>query len=859
MFKKLAVLLLAVVLVLQTVVPNLVAIANEYNAYETETSYEVEDIPAEEEEVETSIFVDEETPTDALEEAADISETDADQTDKEVQETETAEITSAFDHLEDFGWTREEIELYQILFAENRDLASIVFLKGWFLIDLVEYHELDQALLLIFDEIMEIEQGIWDKQDGIYQGYFSFEEVETFFVAATAAFLNLADEVQVLIDVILDEYGPMSPGGPILPDLPVSWTVEEYETFRVLLSAFRALYLEIRLPFSLIDQIVHYFWVGYDHDIDMLNMVLGMSGAGFTPENIRTLENTVFAIQELTFEFDPIYNDIMSDLFTFDEAMLITTTYKENLLELSLVLNDIFETLVITAWTAEELNTFWMLNEGNTWIYNNVSDLIAIARVFVENSVMLELWFGDQADEYLYLFQDLIVKFEQSELDHDTLLRQIIPNFLITFEEATRLLAENTELMLDIQSQLQNIFADHVQFWTYYEQESFQNILNIANAWHQATENLFAFINHLLAADHETIEQAFGLNPDEILILENMATAFAQSLADFEYVRAKGSAMLIPHDEAMDLLFASLDELSTFFNEFQEFFGMPDWTEDPDVVDDLFATYHETLRELFQLEAFIKSIVTYHELGQEHNLNLVETILLLDITNEEIAALQTLMALVNVVEREFLLARTLIQSGVLTTEMEIALINFNKARILDVINQILEIFGDEVEIGDNHENRLIQLLQEIESLNLNEADFTPESWKVFALAHEEALKVLETMDGIFDIMAMEDAYYHLRVALMALELLEEEPTIPSDPVPTDPEPTEPPTTTLPTEPVPTEPGATQPGATTPPTGGNNNQNLPQTGAVASHTALAGIAIAKMGVVAAFIKKSKRKY
>jgi len=413
MFKKLTVLLLAFLVVLQTMAPTAVALANEYLEDELPTTYEVEyddDVVEEGDDAQSAYEADE---VDADDETKDVEiepevEVDFDYEDEDEdifygvdeEEVELEEETDLVEEKEEpeafdsYDWTSEQWDEFWDLIDEYNDASDRVndlVSKAFDVIFTLDISEaLSTELQTLIDRNGDLFWEYFDLMDDVWDEIISFDDAVERLRAIINDFEGLALEFEVALDGL---------------EIPIrfNWTIEEWDIWY--------------------DLVAEYVTVE-DRIWDLL---------------FKYSVGSVFDLDELRDEFwgvsDEVWNTIVKNsLLPFDEASALL---KEAIVALEDLEARIEAVIVIDGWTPEQVNEWLVLLADNFDVRDRVNDLL----FFGEGKFDLD----DFSDEYW----DLVIE--------NWYLAESVRDGQLSFEDAELAILANTAAFEDLANRLEDL------------------------------------------------------------------------------------------------------------------------------------------------------------------------------------------------------------------------------------------------------------------------------------------------------------------------------------------------------------------------------------------------------------------
>jgi|GEM_PF-4240113 len=567
-----------------------------------------------------------------------------------------------------------------------------------------------------------------------------------------------------------------------------SWTDEQINTLWMLWDesdfAFWLVSDQLELPLA----IIHYYWISNDTGIDVLEIMTGFRFDQFTHEDINAFEGINGIFFELQHAFMVTMDDIFNDLLAFDDAVALLWDNIDATWVLLPMISAIFENIDTSSpiepdeplyvWTDAQWEQFHALLDANDEAWTNVMSALLIAPLILNaDATTLEAWFGDDAEAVVATLLEIFDKLWESDIAYDTYMYKVA-NGQVSFDAASAFLIADTALYWDIYAELQEI-RQRLDFsiWT---DDDYNEFAFLASEGVNAFFNVIDAVNFaesVLSMEPDVRESLFGFSADDILALEGIVVAFDQANQNFWTALDMGHSGMFAFEEVSTLMTESIATFLSITSDLQTLFGAEEWTNE--AFDDFVAFFFDYEIEIFHLlhlVEFAELIIHYHYLGQLHDLDLVDIILFLTVTDEDIAALEAILPLAHQAHDDFWVLVGAILNALISPEQAIALTNFQMANVMDIMSQFLLIIDGHLPPNDDFETgcRLTQLLEEIALLALDEADFTAASWQLFMVAYDAAWEIMG-VDDLIDLMARLAAYNNLRTAFEALEY--EEPPV----------------------------------------------------------------------------------
>ena len=568
------------------------------------------------------------------------------------------------------------------------------------------------------------------------------------------------------------------------------WTDEEIAAFDELINANDDAFFNLVFNnnFNLAFEIVHYYWLSLDFNVDLLEAVLGLSLDDFTEEDIRALEELIETFHQLDADFIAILNAVLYDGMSFEEASALMTENTDGFLALGPLFDEQLADITTSpgdsenAWTAEEVAAFNELLIANDEAFLIVDPLIVFAfRVVSTDPAIAEELFGFNADDMLVFEEMIDAFFAADDLFWDALMAVYEGN--ISFEDAAAMVTESTDGFIAVATVLEEFLSElRVEPWTATEFEVFMDLLL------ENDDAAFALMLPLMIVMQFQIELA----DEDQVTFNNIVAEFEVLDAIFFNVLADVSVGIISFENATAALNESTEGFQTLLAEVEGLFEIEPWTEEE--VELFFAALVDSDQiawDLLLTIDFAFTLLFYHEIGQNSDLDLVYILFGLTLTDEDVAAMEqiindfweldfTLMLLI-----ELLFSET----RILSFEEALEFNTINTEALLELESQILEIMDGHLEPPTlppgtgiiPEEDALRELMFEIGLLQLEESEFTPESWSLFIDAIDAAAIILENA-GDHDVAEILLAHENLQEAFDGLETISgEEPTSPTRP------------------------------------------------------------------------------
>jgi len=403
---------------------------------------------------------------------------------------------------------------------------------------------------------------------------------------------------------------------------------------------------------------------------------------------------------------------------------------------------------------------------------------------------ILGIPFGKFTSDEISIFEDIVSNFLTVEHDSMNTLSSVL-NHLITFEDAYASIITSNNTFLQIQVQLfdmlditlspahpddptgpfePEIIEDPDYIWSLEEVKQFNALIDETyDIWNNLTL-LLGNIENLLSTVANTsnvIEDFFNFNSDELITLNLINERFQALTAHFWEVWLNAELRLISFDEALGLI-SLRDELVAIRIEVRDIFDTPMWTEaDWITINELYAENFLITDLLSHAVDLAWRLMQYHSLSQNSNLDLVQIIFGWDLTDEDILEIQDIITtFVQLVIDSQRLVSSIIDN-LLSIERASTLLITNTSEMVALLSQV-ENFLSSLE-NRQVEEEAIELLRglliKIDELQLNETDFTSESWGIFISALDAALEALESDEGYVHLAA----YENLKEAFEGLE------------------------------------------------------------------------------------------
>jgi len=569
------------------------------------------------------------------------------------------------------------------------------------------------------------------------------------------------------------------------------WTDEEMAAFDELVNAnFSAFFDLLDTPeFELSFAIIHYYWLSLDFGVDFLEVVLGLSLDDFTDEDIHALEELIGTFFELDAGFGAIIEAVFEDGMSFEEASTLMMENTEGFLALIPLFEAQLSGVIPSPeapenpWTEEEMAVFNELAMANEEAFWTVDELIGFAfRVVNMDPADAEERFGFDADD-IASFETMIEEFfAADELFWDVMIGMY--EGTLSFEEASAMVIESTERFVTLITALEEIISEFkVEPWTDAEFDAFGMLLDENDA---AFDAIIVPIITVSLFDLELTEE-------EQIAFDHIIASFEALDILFFDVLTDAFMGIISFEEAVAGVTESTEGFQTLLAELEALFDVQPWTdEEVEIFLEALLASEEILWGLFADMDFAFILLFYHEIGQNSDLDLIYILFGFSLTDENAEALEQIIVESWELDDNFFLLVMLLFSDTRIVTLEQAL-EFNAANT----DAMLELISRFLEIVDGHldpppplppgtgiipeEDALRELMFEIGLLQLEESEFTPESWSLFIDAIDAATEVLDNIPD-HDVEAIVRAHENLQEAFDGLETISgEEPTPPTRP------------------------------------------------------------------------------